>query len=72
MEPLWWIGSGAPARFYGESASEILDEQALEESIQKSVDTLFMPTENTIQWGFIPWDHRASEILNEQTEEDAQ
>ncbi|KAF8549486.1 hypothetical protein OG21DRAFT_1515152 [Imleria badia] len=57
------------------SASDILNEQALEESIQKSVGALLMPTENTIV-GWPAWDdgwfRTASDILSEEAAEEAQ
>jgi hypothetical protein len=58
--------------FWLTSASEILDEQSLEEHIQKSARALStLNVENTgVNWGCLAWQHGASEIINEQALED--
>ncbi|KAF8548681.1 hypothetical protein OG21DRAFT_1516057 [Imleria badia] len=69
---LYWSRSTASRPFWDWSASDILNEQALEESIQKSVGALLMPTENTMRWPPWGWYKSTSEILGEQAAEEAQ
>ncbi|KAF8551953.1 hypothetical protein OG21DRAFT_1512126 [Imleria badia] len=66
----YWKGHGT--FLWSSSASEILNEQGSEESIQNSVDAILIPTENTIQWGIYRWNRTVSEILNGQAREEAQ
>ncbi|KAF8549492.1 hypothetical protein OG21DRAFT_1488488 [Imleria badia] len=55
------------------SASDILNEQGLEEDMQKSAGALLMLEGQPIVWIVTPfWDESASDILKEQAEEEAQ
>ncbi|KAF8548683.1 hypothetical protein OG21DRAFT_1516068 [Imleria badia] len=71
MPPSYWIFPPG----WDESASDILNQQASEESTQKSASALSMPmTEDQPFWPDLGifWPHSASEILKEQAEEEAQ
>ncbi|KAF8549488.1 hypothetical protein OG21DRAFT_1500383 [Imleria badia] len=65
-----------PPKIWRTPASEILNEQALEESVQKSVHALPIPiTVNQPRWippRYPTWMTDASEILHEQAGEEAQ
>ncbi|KAF8550087.1 hypothetical protein OG21DRAFT_1514459 [Imleria badia] len=62
-----------PPSVWLHSASEILNEQVMEEDIQKSAGALLMPSaEDQPYWPTLLWRKSASEILDEQAEEEAQ